>query len=371
MARVYVLAEDRPDAEVGLRLALVSLFRHIRGTRAVAYWPCATPSFREWARRFAGLALVPHRPEGAWSWNCKPQALLPLLSGEFDEAIWLDSDVIVTRDPSPLFDPISPAAVVATEEPPGQPHPGSASLAAGWRMKPGRSYAVSLNSSVLRVCRHHIPLLQRWQQCLCDPGYVEAQQRPFSERPHHLMSDQDVLLALLGSEEFSRFPLHYLRGGREIIHCGGALGYGVAMRFDGLRRRVPTFLHAIAGKPWWVLTPVYRRVHSRWFTFYRRLLQETSPYVREAARYRAELGLDCPWLDYRSPLGSGLRLLGFGHFALRGLPLTVAAEAIMGLRSMSLGHPSRYSPSSSKARSGSTSKSRVAAGHVTPARSPD
>jgi hypothetical protein len=332
MARVYVLAEDRPDAEIGLRFALASLFRHAPGARAVAYWPCQRPQFREWADRFAGLTLVPDRPKGASSWNCKPQALLPVLSGEFDEAVWLDSDVLLTRDPSPLFDLISPATVVATEEPPSQPHPGSASLAARWGMRPGRSYSRALNSCVLRVTRHHNPLLQAWQQGLCDPRYLEAQRRPFSERPQHLMSDQDVLFALLGSAEFSSFPLHYLRGGRDVIHCGGALGYSLGMRLSGIRGSVPTILHAIAGKPWWVLTPGYRRVHSRWFSFYRRLLQETSPYVREARRFRAELGLECPWLDYRSFTGSALRLLGFGHFALCGLPLTVAATAAESLR---------------------------------------
>jgi hypothetical protein len=278
------------------------------------------------------LTLVPDRPEGASGWNCKPQALLPLLCGEFDEAIWLDSDVMVTRDPSPLFDVISPATVVATEEPPSQPRPGSASLAAGWGMRPGRSYSMALNTCVLRVTRHHSPLLREWQRCLGDPRYVEAQRRPLSERPEHLMSDQDVLFALLGSEEFSDLRVHYLRGGRDVIHCGGALGYSLAMRLSGMRGNVPTILHAIAGKPWWVLTPDYRRAHSHWFTFYRRLLQETSPYVREARRFRAELGLECPWLDYRSFSGSVLRLFGFGHFALCGLPLTVAATATESLR---------------------------------------
>ncbi len=249
------------------------------------------------------MTLIPQSPEGAWSWNCKPQALLPLLSGQFNEAIWLDSDIIVTRDPSPLLESISPDAVLATEEPPTQPHPGSAALAAAWSMTPGRSYPVSLNSSVLRLTSHHVPLLEAWQQCLSASCYVEAQCKPFNARPQHLMCDQDVLFALLGSEPFSNVRLHYLRGGRDVIHCGGALGYSLAMRLAGVGHGVPTFLHAIAGKPWWVLTPAYRRMHRRWFTFYRRLLQETSPYVREARLFREDLGLECPWLDYKSGLG--------------------------------------------------------------------
>jgi hypothetical protein len=146
------------------------------------------------------------------------------------------------------------------------------------------------------------------------------------------LSDQDVLFALLGSEEFSRLPLRYLRGGLDVIHCGGALGYSLRMRLAGLFHRVPTFLHAISGKPWWVLSAEYANIHGRWFTFYRRLLQETSPYVREAKRFRAAIAMNAPWLDHHTVLGSLLRLFGLGHFALCGLPLTVAATAAVGVK---------------------------------------
>ena len=104
------------------------------------------------------------------------------------------------------------------------------------------------------------------------------------------------------------------------------------MRIGGLFHRVPTFLHAISGKPWWVFRPEYRSAHSFRFTFYRRLLQETSPYVRESRRYRSRIDLQCPWMDYRSFSGSILRLIGFGHFALCGLPLSLIATAAVGLR---------------------------------------
>jgi hypothetical protein len=341
VAPVYVIAEDRPDSEIGLRFTLASLFAADENANVVAYWPCVTEDFRTWASRFKGLRLIPRRPVGASSWNCKPNAILPLIRKEFDEAIWLDSDLLVTRDPAPLFKAVATDAVVLTEEPPSQLHVDSAILATRWGMRPGRSHLVSPNSSVLRVTRVHIPLLERWQTCLSDPYYLEAQRKPLEERPKHLLSDQDVLFALLGSEEFSSLPLRYLRGGLDVIHCGGALGYSLRMRLAGLFRHVPTFLHAISGKPWWVLSAEYANVHGRWFTFYRRLLQETSPYVREAKRFRAAIAMNAPWLDYHTVLGTTLRMFGLGHFALCGLPLTVAATAAVGVKRAARGIPKR------------------------------
>ena len=46
----------------------------------------------------------------------------------------------------------------------------------------------------------------------------------------------------------------------------------------------------------------------------------------------AEVGVDCPWLNHRSVLGTALRAIGFSNFALRGLPLTLAAEAAVTAR---------------------------------------
>jgi hypothetical protein len=326
------LAEDRPDAEVGLRFAVAGLARSVRDAAIIVYRPAETREFRDWAARYSNVAVIPESPAGASSWNCKPHALLPWLQGEFDEAVWIDSDMLVTRDPSPLFDAAGPADVVATEEPPGTPHVAAGVLAARWGLRAGRTFPRSLNSSVLRVTRYHIPLLRRWKEMLSDPAYVDVQRRPFAERPRHMLSDQDVLFALLGSDEFPDCSLSMLRGGDEIIHCGGALGYSLGMRLTGVFRRVPTFLHAISGKPWWVLSPEYARGHGRWFTFYRRLLQETSPYVRRAGRLRAEVRMDAFWIDYRSFWGWALRLLGCGHYALCGLPLTVVATMAAGIR---------------------------------------
>src|SRR5687768_2309052 len=94
----FCLAEDRADAETGLRLAVLSLHRHVGDTPVFLYRPSATPEFTTWLSRFSQVTLIPDRPAGARSWNCKPHALIPILTAGFRQAVWLDSDIIVTKD---------------------------------------------------------------------------------------------------------------------------------------------------------------------------------------------------------------------------------------------------------------------------------
>lgn len=332
MTRVYCFAEDRVPEEVGLRLAVASLCHHSPTADVVVYRPNPSADFTRWVGRYPRVRVIPTLPAGANSWNCKPHTLLPLLDGGADEAVWLDSDLLITRDPAPLFDASPSDELVATEEAVSSLHQGSEVRTCGWGFPVGRRLPFTVNSCVVRVTRHHIPFLRRWRDCLSDPEYTAAQSRPLAERPTHLLSDQDVLTALVGSTEYVAIPVRQLRNGVDVIHCGGALGYSLKMRAGGIARPVPTFLHAIAGKPWYVLSPEYRAAHSAWFSFYRGLLQETSPYVAAARRYRREVELPCPWMDRGTLLGRALRVTGFGHHALTGLPLTVAATTATTLR---------------------------------------
>jgi hypothetical protein len=333
--RVYVLAEDRPGAEIGIRLALASLFHHVPDAKVVLYWPCCTSDFRAWASQYLGLTIFERTPDGAHSWNCKPQALMPRFEEGYDEAIWLDSDMIVTRNPAVHFDPLADEVIMVTEEPPNQPQPGAAALAKGWGLTAGHNHTASINSSVIRVTRCHQHLLVQWAKLLNDPRYLAAQKLPFDQRGQHFLGDQDVLFSLLGSSDFSAIPLGYLRCGRDIIHCGGALGYSVQMRLTNLFKPVPTFLHAIAGKPWWIFCDAYAQQHPRWTTFYRRLLQETSPYLVVARRFRNKIDMPASWMVYRSNFGVFLRLIGMNHHAMTGLPLTAAAQISVMFKEMS------------------------------------
>lgn len=324
----FCLAEDRPDHETGLRLAILSLVKHCPGASIYVYKPATQSSFADWVRRFPEVTWFPHTPLNCYAWNCKPQALKPLLDRGHREAVWVDADLVVTRDCRPIFEALEEAALAVTQEPASLGHQGTAVRTRAWKLEVGRALPFTLNSSVLRVTPQHIPLLERWAELLNDPEYATCQKIAIEDRPIHMASDQDVLNALVGAREFANIPLHVFRSALDIIHAGGALGYSAGERIRGAFLPKPAFFHATAGKPWLWLGGEPYWSQRNFFSWHRRLLQETSPYFFEVRQYRSELGEEACWMDWRTATGTLLRLTGLGHFALRGLPIAAAAGAI-------------------------------------------
>ncbi len=327
----FCLSEDRADCETGLRLAILSLSKHCPGTPVYVYRPEITGRFSSWVAQFPQVTLIPSRPGNATSWNCKPHALLPLLAAGHSDVVWLDSDIIVTRDFRSEFTGLPENVVAVAQEPASLPHQGTSHRTTGWNLRIGREIPFTLNSCVLRFTKRHIPFLERWLECLGDAIYLKAQTQPLAERPLHLMGDQDILCALLGADEFAGIPLKILRTGVDVIHAGGGLGYSSLERLRGLFKAKPTFLHATAGKPWlWLGGDPYWS-QQNFFSWHRRLLQETSPYLHEARMHKDQLGEGVAWMYKRTVTGSVLGLMGFGHFALRGLPITMLAAILSGI----------------------------------------
>jgi hypothetical protein len=331
----FCLAENRADCETGLRLAILSLSLHCPDTPVYVYRPAFNAQFEPWVRRFPQVTLIPEAPVGSSTWNCKPHAMKPLFANGHREIVWLDSDIIVTRDCRPLFTDLDERVLAIAQEPASLPHQGTEERTRGWNLPVGRCLRFTLNSSVLRVTECHVPLLDRWMEFMTDPQYLASQKIGLDQRPLHMMSDQDVLNGLLGAAEFAGIPLRVLGSGKDIIHAGGALGYTLSERLSGVLRPKPTFLHASAGKPWLWLGGGPYWSKPNFFGWYRRLLQELSPYVHEARRYRSQLHEDSPWMSKRTGAGTLLRLLGLGHFAIRGLPLTVCASMISRIKKVS------------------------------------
>ena len=131
-----------------------------------------------------------------------------------------------------------------------------------------------------------------------------------------------MLNALLGSREFADLPVRFLRAGRDLIHCSGwGRSYSTRERLRGLFSPIAPILHNPSQKASDVLDPSTEiGAHA---TVGERLFLEISPYLTLARRYEADLAPQTAWLHYRTPLGSLLRALGCGHYALAGLPLIV------------------------------------------------
>ena len=151
MTLTFCLAEDREPEEVGLRLALLSLKRNCPSSRVFIYRPNPSADFTSWLEAFPMVTLIPALPPGAYSWNCKPNALLPLLEQGFSEVIWLDSDILVARPCADLLAGVQEDTLVIAQEQVSSLGQGTKQRTEGWGLPLGHSYPMTLNTCVLRV----------------------------------------------------------------------------------------------------------------------------------------------------------------------------------------------------------------------------
>ncbi len=323
-ASVVCVFESRPSERVAVKLLIASLAKHCPDLEISLTFPPADDHFSSWLTRYPQVALRVEPLRGAYGWNVKPHAILPLLAAGAREVWWMDSDVIVTKDFRSRSAGISDTALVACEEGLYGRSNDNGICTRAWGFEIGNARPLTLNSCITRTTAAHVPLLERWKELLESEKYVELQQGPWYERPFHMMSDQDVLTALVSSREFAAVPLIYLRRGEDIIQYWGPPGYTVRERLLNMRTGLPPFVHEEGpGKPWHIgrmlnadgLRPSVDRLYS-----------ELSPYRHCAKAYRVEIEdelKDMDWLEYASPTGTVLKYLGLGSAPLTGLPLAL------------------------------------------------
>jgi hypothetical protein len=322
---VICTSESRPFDLTGAKLLLLSLMRHCPDAQVQFIAPDIHAGFAAWARRVPSVRLR-ERPElRDRGWNIKPAVLLELLDEGHDEVVWLDADVIVTADPRPLLKDAGSATLVATEEPAWGMYEGGTHRTVAWGLRPGRVLDRTVNSCLLRVTPAHRPLLVRLQELLESDLYRAAQREPWSERPQHLLGDQEVLTALLGSAEFADVPFRLLRRGTDIVQSFNAATYTISERLDNGPRRLPPLVHAMRQKPW------RNQEKPSWTDlreFYNFVSLELSPYNHVAAGYRDELDEPADWLDVRSLPGRSLHRLAAGRVNFQGLPLALTTHML-------------------------------------------
>lgn len=316
--------EDRPEAMDSLIFMSESLCRVDHGVSLHLTVPDAPASVRAWAERRPEVVLSTTRPEGVSGWDVKAWLLLQELNAGNREALWLDADMIVTRPVSPLLKEFPADWLIVAEEWDRVDAAGAAHL---WETPPIRPVA-PVNSCFVRVTEVQRPLLDRWLQSTRDPQYRKAQSLPFEKRPWRLSSDQVLLTALLGSEEFSRLPFDRIRMGRHIAQCAGSSSYAPGDRLLDLFRGLPPLIHCIGRKPWTSTNDLPGR-------FMLDLATDVSPYVLAARKVAKDLHMAPAWLETRTAPGAVFRGLTFCHPGLAGLPLAVLHTIhtmIFGLR---------------------------------------
>ncbi len=316
--------EDRPQYLTGVKLLVLSLRRHCPDLVVEVSLPptLLTSGFERWLSAQPNACLAPPPEPEVRGWDVKPHILARALAAGHTQALWMDADILVARDFRALMHAAGHNAVVVTQESAWGPCPGGVGRTRAWGMEVGRALPVTANTAVLGVGRAHQALLEDWARLLAQPQYRAAQPRPWRERPVHLLSDQEVLTALLGSTTYADVPIHWLHRGRDIAHLGGAAGYTACERLGSLFRKQggPALLHAQGLKPW-LPASWHERIHL-----------QLSPYTAEARCYADALDEDVRWMTTMDLVARVMRAAALGQTALQGLPLALADTLARGAR---------------------------------------
>lgn len=324
MKSTICLVEDRKFCEPSLKLLLLSLNVQCSEMAVNLCYPAADDGFCNWIKKCPQVHLRTDHPGGR-GWDVKPYAIMRLIEEGFDEVIWIDSDIIVTADITRIFGKLEDDTFVATEDALSDERDDrKARRARLWGFSVGRVLPFGLNSGVLRVTKNHYHLMARWRELLGTNTYQECQKRRWRDRPVHMLSDQDVLTALLTSKEFSEIPIYILRRGKDILQFNGVYGYTVAERIENLLGHNPVFIHSFAGKPWLAQWRPDRPHTLR--EYVNNVYQDLSPYTLSVTQFRPELGCDTEWMEPHYILSRFLRALGGGCPELVGLPIAALVD---------------------------------------------
>lgn len=320
---VVCVAENRTWCEPGIRLLIASIFHHSPNLTIELFYPVAPSSFVSWVAAYPNVKLNNYNLPEPWrGWNIKPDAMLALLEDGYDDVIWVDTDIIVSKDLNEIYDGVDQNTIVVAEEALCSSHyDGDAMRAREWGLQVGRALPFQLNGGVIGFTRDHVPFIKRWREVLNSNDYLQAQKLPWNERPRHLMADQEVLTALLCCKDFSDIPIRFLFRGRDIIQYFGANCYTLNERLYNLLNGMPFFIHSQGHKAWMPL-PKQKSIKARILNLYQRL----SPYVFEARRYRHVLE-DKAWLDPVSFSDRLLTVLSLGKPPFGGLPIALVNDA--------------------------------------------
>jgi hypothetical protein len=333
---VICIAEDREYWEPALELLILSLNRCCSKVPINVFYPLAQAGFRSRIARYPQVYIHTAPLLGAQGWNVKPQALLYLMDRGFDEIIWIDSDIIIVRDFTPMIRELDPRVIVVAEEAlSGYRNELNALRAGLWGFEIGRILPFTLNTGVLRVTRLHYRLLQQWRAMLESTEYRKVQQQVWEDRPIHMMGDQDALTALLSSIQYARVPLRIMKRGKEILQYLGPDGYTVYERVVNIIKGLPMFIHSQGTKPW--VETWHSKERRKLINYIDAVYLDLSPYTIAATSLRAELECESTWMEAHFALSAVMRTVGMWYIPLVGLPIALGFDIIRFAKRVFLG----------------------------------
>ena len=310
------LYEDRPQQIPGVKLLILSIVGHCPNWEIFLNFPHAGSRFRAWLQHFPQVRLEQVKLGVERSFNVKPDVLLSALRRGFSECIWIDTDIILHRDPRELFQ-VPEDTIIITQDP-WEYKDGSTHRAKRWNLSEARSLPGPFNSSVIRVTQQHTRLLETWQSMLRLNWYIDMQSLPANARDRLALGDQDAISALLASKDFSSIPIKCLRHPTEILQHHGAGAYSLRERWQTLRSRLPPLIHAMGSvKPWQMAArpSLFREPRA----YYERYYLELSPYLHTARQYRTQLEEPADWMDIWTRPAQASHLASFRSPILQGI----------------------------------------------------
>ncbi|MGF1512600.1 MAG: hypothetical protein ACFB5Z_02745 [Elainellaceae cyanobacterium] len=310
-----VVYEDRPEYEVGLKLLISSLSVYAANTAIDVhiFAPKATPEFRRW---LCDRPVDVHYevPGSAAGFNVKPDVLLWALDQGYQQAIWLDDDIILTRSLPKALLGQAPEVIVTAEI---SRSFETRACVVPWGFTLGRTFPINPSACCFRVTPFHRDLLQHWKKLVDSSEYRHWQSQPREQRPAHMVGSDAVLHALLGAETYQSIPVYMLRRGRDIAQCLIPSWYTPLHRLMSLVWGVPPLIHAIGRKPWLPDSSSYR------------IYQALSPYACAARQFQRQLS-NTTWL--KIPQGWAVwHGLTRGHPALTSLPFAFTRPSLKEL----------------------------------------
>jgi len=318
----FCIAEDRPHMEPALRLLLRSLSLTCPGSHIHLFVSSPSEPFLVFATRLDLKLRLHPLPVVERGYNVKPFAFLHLMDLGCRSVVWIDSDIICTPSLQSLISTLSDGVVFIAEEMLGDHHHDGGKRTRAWGLECVRPFPFALNTGVLKVDISHRRLIEKWAQLLDSDVYQSAQKVDWHERPVHLLGDQDVLTALLGSRDFSDLPVRFLRRGTDIIQFSGPYGYTLAERLLHLTKGLPPFIHSLGHKPW-----LGAQGPATLFGTFVHRYQNCSPYTLAALKH-----VDClvrkDWLQSDNRFDRFIRSLGFGSIPLTGIPFALVADCV-------------------------------------------
>lgn len=303
--------EDRPENMVGWKLLLASLARHSPSLPIYLFSKEFPESFKQWIENQGyAVNLIPLNSRNLLGWNNKPLVIQHMFSLGIERILWVDSDIIVTRDVIPRLKQIPEQAVAVTLEN-GRFDERRVTCHG---LEVARRFKGNLNTSLIHVHqRYHAELIEQWRKTLESPYFQEIQLLSHEERPVYCWSEQDVFAGLLCAKipgGFANLDLEFFALNKDIVHAGSP--YRLKARLLLSCGSSPLFLHAQGFKPWCLKKGDKATLEE--------IQVELSLYLHEAKPYTSQLDEEAPWIYPRSFRGKLFHALFLGNPHLRGVP---------------------------------------------------